>query len=140
MIKYLSAILVLVLAAMLQLWFAPAGIRGDFVLAALVVFAFLFEFWELAAFILFGIFLLGLLPYGILSMIVLALVPLAAYAVRRRFPLDPWFGAAVGIAAGIIVFYAASAPVAAVHAAPFFLLDILVCALFGELVLLGMEG
>ena len=42
--KHLSAILVFILAVMLQLWFAPAGMRGDFVLATLVVFAFLFEF------------------------------------------------------------------------------------------------
>ena len=49
-------------------------------------------------------------------MFCLAVIPLAAYFMRRRFSLDPWFGAAVGIAAGILVFYAVTAPVAALHA------------------------
>jgi hypothetical protein len=140
MIKHLSATLVLILAVMLQLWFAPAGMRGDFVLATLIVFAFLFSFWELIAFVLFGIFLLDLSPYSVPTMLMLALVPLALYFVRRRFPLDPWSGAAAGIALGIAVFYAVTAPVAALHAAGFLALDILVCILFGVFVLWGVEG
>jgi hypothetical protein len=137
--KYLSAILVFILAVMLQLWFAPGGVRGDFVLAILVVFAFLFGFWELVVFILLGIFLLHATPYPDLAMLMLAAVPLAAYFVRRYFSLDPWFGIAAGIVGGIVVFYAAVAPVTALHAAAFLLLDILACVLFGELVLRGME-
>jgi hypothetical protein len=138
--KYLSAVLVFILAVMLQLWFAPAGMRGDFVLATLIVFAFLFEFWELAVFILLGIFLLNVASYSEFAMLMLVLVPLAVYFLRRRFTLDLWLGVPAGILCGIIVFYAVIAPIAAFHAAGFLVLDILACVLFGELVLWGMEG
>jgi hypothetical protein len=138
--KHFSAILVFILALMLQLWFAPAGVRGDFVLAALIVFAFLFTFWELIAFVLFGVFLLNTAFYPGLAMFFWAAIPLVVYAARRRFPFDPWFGAALGIALGIPAFYAVTAPGAAVHAIGFLLLDILACIIFGELVLCGMTA
>lgn len=136
--KHLSAILVFALAIMLQLWFSPGGMRGDFVLAALIVFAFLFEFWELIFFILLGIFFLNPSLGPNIGMFMLAIVPLAAYFVRRRFSLDPWLGAAAGVAIGAIVFYAVVAPMAAFHAVGFLLLDILACVLFGELMLYGI--
>ena len=136
--KHLFAVLVFILAVMLQLWFAPAGMRGDFVLATLIVFAFLFTFWELAIFILLGIFLLNVEAYSAVAALMLTIVPLAVYFARRRFPLDLWLGTAAGIVIGTLVFYAAVAPLAAFHAAGFFALDILVCVLFGELALWGM--
>jgi hypothetical protein len=138
--KYLSAILVFVLALMLQLWFAPAGMHGDFVLATLITFAFLFDLWELAAFILLGILLLNLFFYSVTTMLLFALVPLAVCFLRRRFSLDPWLGTAAGIVVGTLFFYGLTAPTAVLHAAEFFLLDILACVFFGELILCGMEG
>jgi hypothetical protein len=139
MIKHLSAILVFVLAVMLQLWFAPGGMHGDFVLAALVVLAFLFEFWELVIFILFGMFLLDSSLYPDITMFMFALVPIAVYFMRRRFSFDPWLGAPALIVLGIIVFYTVVAPLAAFRAAGFLALDILACAIFGELILCGIE-
>jgi hypothetical protein len=136
--KHLLAILVFILALMLQLWFAPAGMRGDFVLATLVVFAFLFAFWELVIFILLGIFLLNSSPYFNLAMLMLAVIPLLIYVIRRRFPLDRWFGTAFGIVVSIPIFYAVTAPVAAFHMIGFLSLDILACVIFGELLLCGM--
>ena len=138
--KHLLAVLVFILALMLQLWFAPAGMRGDFVLTTLVVFAFLFAFWELIIFILLGMFLLNSVPYFSFAMFMLAVIPLLVYIVRRRFPLDRSFGIALGVAVGILIFYAVTAPAAAVHMIGFLLFDILVCIIFGELVLYGMEG
>ncbi len=140
MIKYLSAVLIFVLAFMLQLWFAPGGMRGDFVLAALVVFAFLFDFWELVIFILLGIFLLNLPLYSKIAAVLFVAIPLAVYFMRRRFPLHQWFGVVAGIVGGIVIFYAVAAPVVAWHAAGFLLIDIFACVIFGELVLAGMEG
>ena len=139
MIKYLSAGLVLILAVMLQLWFAPAGIRGDFAIATLIVFSFLFEFWELVIFILRGVLFLNSSPYPDIAMVMLALIPLIIYFLRRRFPLDPWVGAGAGIVLGTIVFYAVTAPSAAFHAVGPLSIDILACVLFGELMLAGME-
>lgn len=136
--KYLSAILTFILAVILQLWLAPAGMRGDFVLAILIVFAFLFEFWELVAFILLGVFLMNGAPRLGSAMLMLAVLPLAAYFLRRYFSLDPWLGVALGIAFGIIIFYAVLAPVAAFHSAGLLLVDILICIAFGELILCGI--
>jgi hypothetical protein len=137
--KYLSATLVFLLAVMLQLWFAPGGMRGDFVLAVLIVFSFVFEFWELLIFVLLAAFLMNAAFHPDLAVLMLVLVPLAVFAVRRRFSLDPWLGIPAVIAVGIVLFYAVTAPVAALHAIGFLLIDILICILFGELVLVGME-
>lgn len=137
--KYLSAIFVLVLAIMLQLWFAPGGMRGDFVLAALIVFAFLFDFWELAAFDLVAVFLLNPMPAFNVDILVFSLVPLAVYFLRRRFSWDPWLGAAFGVACGILFLYTVTAPAVAFTAIGLLLSDILVCVLFSELILCGME-
>ena len=138
--KYISAILVFVLALMLELWFAPGGMRGDFVLASLIVFSFIFEFWELAIFILLGIFLMDSALHPDVAMLLFAFVPIALYIIRRRFSLDPWLGVPAGIIVGIAVFYAILAPAAEFHAVGFLLIDILACILFGELVLCGMVG
>ena len=136
--KYLLALLVFLLAVMLQLWFAPGGMHGDFVLAALIIFSFIFEFWELVIFILLAAFLMNAAFYPDLAMLMLVLVPLASYVVRRRFSLEPLFGAPAVVACGIVVFYAVTAPIAAFYAIGSLLVDALVCVLFGELVLSGM--
>lgn len=137
--KYLSAILVFILALMLQVWFVPGGMRGDFVLSVLIVFALLFEFWELVAFILLGTFLINSSFHLDITTLLFALVPLIVYFVRRRFSLDPWLGGAVGIACGIVFLYVVTVPTAVFHAIGFLLLDILVCIIWGGLVLYGME-
>jgi hypothetical protein len=138
--KHISAIIIFLLAIMLQLWFAPAGMRGDFVLAALIVFAFLFEFWELSVFVLLGFFILNLSFYSVVAAIFFMGLPFAIYFFRKRFPMNLWLGSAVGIAGSIVVFYVVTAPFAAFQNAGFILIDILVCIVFGELVLCGMEG
>jgi len=136
--KYLSATLVLLLAVMFQLWFTPGGAHGDFVLATLIVFAFLFEFWELILFVLLGVFIMNSSVHPDTTMLMLVIIPLGAYVARRYFSLDPWLGAAAGIAVGVIIFYAVVAPIAAVHAIGLLVFDILISALFGELVLFGI--
>ena len=137
--KHVLAILVFALALLLQVWFAPAGMRGDFVLTVLIVFAFLFPLRELVIFILAGIFFTQASPYPDPAMFMLAIVPILVYLMRRHFPLDPWVGAAIGIAIGIPFFYAVVAPLAAFHGIFFLVFDILLCVLFGELVLWGIN-
>ena len=83
---------------MLQLWFAPGGMRGDFALAMLIVFAFLFDFWELAAFILLAVFLLNPSPVFNVAILFFVLIPFAVHFLRKRFSWDPWLGGAFGIA------------------------------------------
>ncbi len=138
--KHISAIIIFLLAVMLQLWFAPAGMRGDFVLTALIVFAFLFEFWELSVFVLLGFLVLNLSFYSVVAMIFFVGLPFVVYFLRKRFPMNPWLGSAVGIAGSIVVFYIATAPFSAFQNAGLVLIDVLACIVFGELVLCGMEG
>jgi hypothetical protein len=138
-VKYLSAILVLILGVTLQLWFVPGGMRGDFALAALIVFALIFDFWELAALDLAAVFLLNPSPAFTADIIIFALVPFAVYFLRKRFSWDPWLGAVFAVACGILFLYAAIAPTAAFHMLGYLLLDVLACVLFGELILCGME-
>ncbi len=138
--KHLLAILVFFLAVVLQLWFAPNGVRGDFALTMLVVFAFLFDFWELAAFILLAVFLLNPSPMFNVAILFFVLIPFAVHFLRKRFSWDPWLGGACGIAGAVFLFYVVTVPQAAFHAVGFLLVDILVCVLFGELVLCGMTG
>ncbi|MGB7957476.1 MAG: hypothetical protein WCF77_01345 [Minisyncoccia bacterium] len=138
--KHISAILVFTLAVMLQIWFAPAGMRGDFVLAALIIFALLFDLWELAAFVLLAVFLLNPSPLFNFGILVFALIPFAVYFLRRRFSWDPWIGGAFGIVCGVLLLSVAIAPAAAFHVLGHLLLDVLACVLFGELILCGMEA
>ena len=114
--------------------------RGDFVLATLIVFAFLFDFWELSVFVLAGFFILNLSFYSVVAMIFFAGLPFAIYFLRKRFPMNPWLGSAVGIAGGIVVFYIATAPFSAFQNAGYVLIDVLACIVFDELMLCGMEG
>jgi hypothetical protein len=138
--KHIAVILVFALALMLQLWFAPAGVRGDFVLATLIIFAFLFDIWELAAFVLFAVFLLNPFPAFHFDILIFALIPFAVYFLRQRFSWDPWFGGAFGIICGISLLSIAIAPIVAFHTLGYLLLDVLACILFGELILCGMGG
>jgi hypothetical protein len=138
--KYFPAIAVLLLALMLELWFAPGGMRGDFVLATLVVFAFIFDAGALAVFSAAAAFCMDPAFRIGGTMLLFVLVPFAVFFLRRRFSIDPWFGVPIGIVLGIGVFYAIVAPVAAVYSLWPLALDTTICALFGEAVWYGMEG
>ena len=138
MIKYLSATLVLALAIVLQLWFTPAGIRGDFVLAMLIIFSFLFEFPELLVFVLLAVLVIDPFPWFNLEVVLFVLIPFATYGLRRWFALEAWIGGAVSIALGIFLFYLIIAPSEMFSAFGFLLLDIAACVAFGELMLSGM--
>lgn len=138
--KYLSAILVFLFAVALQLWFAPGGVRGDFALAAMIVFAFLFDLWPLVLFSLFGVFLLNPSLHPSLAALMLIVVPLSVFFFRKRFSLDPWLGVPISILLGIGIFYVVIAPFAVLYFFWPLVLDIAVCALFGEVVWYGMEG
>ncbi len=138
-LKYCSAAAVLLLAVLLQAWFAPGGIRGDFVLAALIVFAFVFGFVGTAVFSLLAIWLVGAVLYGILPVALILAIPLGAWFLRRRFSLDPRLGVPAAIAIGIAIFYLVTAPAAALGDAGYILADIAAAMIFGELMLLGLE-
>lgn len=138
--KYLTAIVVFLLAVALQLWFAPGGMRGDFVLAVLIVFAFLFDAWIVAFFSVAAAFLLDPASRPGVELSMFLAVPFAIFFLRRKFFLDPWLSIPIGIVLGIGALYAVVAPAAMPHSLPRLALDAVICALFGEVVWYGMEG
>ena len=138
-LKYCSAAAILILAVLLQAWFAPVGIRGDFVLAALIVFAFIFGIAGTAVFSLLAVWLIGAAPYGFLPAALIVAIPLVVWFVRRRFSLDSRLGVPAAIAIGIAVFYLVTAPATALQNAGYILADIAAAMIFGELMLLGLE-
>lgn len=138
--KYLSALLALLFAFVLQLWFVPGGMRGDFILATLIAFSFLFDLAELSVALLLALFIVNPFPWPSIDMALFILLPLATYFARRWFSLDMWIGGAAAIALGIFLFYIILVPGPLIHWFGFFVLDVLVCVAFGELLLYGMEG
>ena len=72
-LRSILAILMLLLACAFQFWFASTGVFINFILAALVVFAFFFDIWELLVFILFAVFVINWSPIVSVDIFVFAI-------------------------------------------------------------------
>ncbi len=100
------AYLLLVLAITLQLQFKSEwGTAPDFILAAIFVFAFALDFWELLPVLLFGGWLLNWQPFIGQELIYLIFLAFAAFLLRRLIPWQPWLGVAVYAVGGALCFY-----------------------------------
>ena len=134
--KLFLGVLVLLLALLLQVRLPVNGLHGDFILAALVAFAFTYGFWELFFFILLSVFAINWEPTLGADLLAFAAIPLAAYLIRTWSSWEPWIGVAVSTAAGILIFYwfTFGIPAADLNA---LLGDVIASVLFGELVAWG---
>jgi hypothetical protein len=139
-LKFILAILVLLLACALQFWFASAGIFINFILAALIVFAFFFDIWELLVFVLFAIFVINWSPTPTTDVFVFGIIPIAAYAFHKVFAWTVWAAAPVAIVFGFLLLYLALAPEAFLGNWELFLTDLFGGLLFGGLVFLIFDG
>ncbi len=105
--KFLTGFLVLALAFLFQVWFpvgvAGGGIHGDFVLAVLVAFVFVFPFWEFLFFVVLAAFVMNWQPGLSADLLAFALVPLAAFVLHLWVRWEPWIGVAVSTVAGILI-------------------------------------
>ncbi|MDE2019641.1 MAG: hypothetical protein KGJ13_04850 [Patescibacteria group bacterium] len=137
--KLAIGLLVLILAFLLQAWVPIAGLRGDFVLAALIAFAFIFPFWELLLFILLAVFTLNWQPHLGFELAAFAAVPIAAFVLRLWLSWEKWIGIAVSTVGGIFIFYALITPRAIFPNLANLLLDAAICAVFAEVVVWGAE-
>lgn len=108
--RFVRALLIFLLAAAIQFWLAGGGIFLDLLFAVLIVFAFFMDFWEMAFFILLGIFLLNWMPAPSLELVLFALIPLAFFFFRSALRLERWVVALSAIALGSVVFYLVIAP------------------------------
>lgn len=107
--KFFSALLTLVIALWLQFSFlAYVRWSPDFVLTALVAFAFYFGFWELAALSTLSAFVLNWQPAFGLEIALIVLLPLAAFFVKRFLPWRNGINNLAAASAAILVFYGAT--------------------------------
>lgn len=136
--KFFTAILVLILAIVLQSWLGFFGLFANLVFATLVAFAFIFDFWQFAILILLGVFLMNWEPTINFDIVVLALIPLLAWVARRLFHLDAWIGCAVAVPAGTILLYLLLGPQMAVSSFGLFFLDMILCSIFSQMIFWGM--
>jgi len=137
--KIFLGIVILLLALLLQLWIPVAGIRGDFILATLIAFAFIYSFWELVFFVILSFFAINWQPMPSFELVVFSLMPFAAHALRVWLTWERWIGIAISVIAGIFVFYAIVTPAAAVRNWESLLVDALICTAFAEIVAWGAE-
>lgn len=135
--KLILGLLILVLALVLQLWFPIGGVHGDFVIAALIAFAFIFPFGEFAFFLILAAFVINWQPGFGPDVLAFLLVPLAAFVLHFWLRWEPWIGVAVSTAAGVLALYGIIAPSAFTANTSALIADAIACIIFGEIVLWG---
>jgi hypothetical protein len=138
-IRSILGILILLLACALQFWFASANVFVNFILAALIVFAFFFDIWELVIYILFAVFVVNWQPGLSIDIIVFAIIPVAAYAFHKVFAWAAWAAAPVAIICGFVLLYLAVAPAAFLGNWELLLTDLFGGLVFGGLVFLTLD-
>ena len=137
--RFILALLILLLACALQFWFASAGVFVNFILAALIVFAFFFDVWELVVFVLAAVLIVNWEPAISLDIIVFALIPPAAFIFHKTFAFAPWIAMPASIVAGFAVLYLAIAPASFGARAGLFGTDVLGGLVFAALVFATLE-
>jgi len=138
-LRFILAILILLLACALQFWFASAGVFVNFILATLIVFAFSFDILELLAFVLFAVLVINWQPAASVDIFVFGIIPIAVYVFHKIFTWTAWVVAPVAIVVGFFVLYLAIAPTAFLASGELFLIDLLGGLVFGGLVFLTLE-
>ncbi len=133
--RSLIALLVLFIAASLQFLLGSAGMFTDLMLAALIAFAFFFEWPELAVYVLVAVFMIDWQPAITPTMLVFAAIPFAAYLFRRFFAWAPWAGIPLVTILGFAAFYLAIAPGMFATAAPSIVFDVFGALIYGEIAL-----
>ena len=129
----------LLLACTLQFWFASAGVFVNFILTALIVFAFFFDFWELLVFVLFAILVINWSPAVGVDIAVFGMIPIAAYAFHKVFAWTAWTAVPVAIVVGFLLLYLAIAPAMLMPQWEAFLADLFGGLVFGGLVFLALS-
>ena len=131
---FIAGLVILLIALVLQFWFAAAGIFLDLSFATLISFAFIFEFWELLFLVLFAAFVINWQPAVSAEILVFALFPVVAYGIRKALTWESWFAAPVAIVVGFLALYLIAAPGMFFTRLPLFLLDLAAGLGFGALV------
>ncbi len=136
--KFFSAIAVLLLALFVEIFLASAGIHVTLALAALIAFAFIFDFWELLVLDLAAVFILNWEPTSSTALIAFALIPLAAFSFRKLTHWHGWTGNLIAISIGFLIFYIAAGPLFFTKNLLQFFLDLAVGLVVGQAVLAAL--
>lgn len=110
LLRFSVGFLLLLLALALQFSFASWGIFTNLSFATLIAFAFIFDFFELLALVLVGVFIVNWQPAASLEIAIFAVFPLAAYFLRSVVHWQSWFMTPIAIIVGFLVLYAFAAP------------------------------
>jgi hypothetical protein len=138
-IKFFSALAILLFAIFLQLFFASVGWYFNLSLAVLIAFAFaLNDLWELLVADLLAVFILNWQPAPSGTLILFALIPLAAFAFRKLVRTERWIGTLTTIFFGFLTFYLLVAPAPLSYFIVPFLEDVMVAFLVGELIVFAV--
>lgn len=138
-LRFILAILILLFACALQFWFASAGAFVNFILAALIAFAFFFDVWELLVLVLFAVLVVNWQPAPSVDIFVFAIIPIAAFAFHKAFRWSPWAGVPVAIVVGFLLLYLAIAPAMFLADWEPFLTDLFGGLVFGGLVFVTLD-
>ena len=133
-LRFILAILILLLACALQFWFASAAVFINFILAALIVFASFFDLWELLVFVLFAVLVANWQPVASVDVLVFGMIPIVAYAFHKVFAWTLWAEIPVAIVCGFFLLYVVIAPTAFFASWESFLVDVFGGLIFGGIV------
>ncbi len=139
MLKFFAGFFILLAAFLLQFLFASAGIAANLSFAALISFAFVFEFWELLVFAAAAAFIINWQPAISPALAAYALFPLAAHFLRRFVRWAGWLANAAAILAGFLLLALAISPGALAAHEGSFLVDLAAGEIFGALAFLSLS-
>lgn len=137
--RFAVAFLFLALAFVLQFWLASAGIFINFIFAALIAFAMLFDIWDVVVFVLLAMLVINWQPAWSPELVLFAILPLAAWALHRYSAWEGWALNLATIAAGLLVLYLALAPGQFLVNGKLFLADLVVSCLFGAVIFAALN-
>jgi len=137
--RFFAALLCMLLAMVLQFWFASAGIFIDFVFGALIAFAFVFAFWEIVFFVLLSLFVINWQPAASLTLGVFGGLPLLAYGFRKLFPWQAWAGNIIAMVLGLFILYLSVSPTLLFANWEIFFTDLLASLAFGSFVFFALR-
>jgi hypothetical protein len=139
MMSLIAAILILVLASALQFWLAGSGIFLNLIFVTLIVFAFFFDFWEMAMFVLFGVLVVNWQPAMSLEIFLFAFLPLLTFALHNVFRSQRWATIPIAIVCEFFLFYVIIAPRFLLGDPVAFFEDLFVSLMAGGLVFLALR-
>lgn len=139
MMRFIVAFLFLALAFVMQFWLASFGVFVNFILAALIAFAFLFGIGDLIFFILLAIFVVNWQPAWSLEIGLFAAIPLAAYALHRYTDWEAWAANSFALIAGLFILYLTVAPSRFLSDWKIFLVDLAASFILGTAIFAALN-